>query len=908
MKIELFLDGNQVEISKDIDFVLNKQFTDLSDLTTIIVDYSKTIKVPMTPRNNDLFNYIYKLDHQVLGGEEIVSYDPSQKINMTMTYNGSQVMEGYAVLNSVNLKDKTYEINLYGQLGKIFADMKDKPLKDYKKGTNGWFSPVTMNIDTVEESILNDDLTNNVWLDWNQANWTYFFGFAPQLIGKADNFDTKSMEEYGNPEFLDIAEDINISRSGGPGIGTKDGWCAKAYVKDGLDFNQMCEMRSYLCRPYVYVNKLVQLVQNEINQGNYDGYVLLLDSDWFNADNPYYNDLCYFPGQESIIDSGDGESVNGTLVFDNSEQTMSFPYEFRPTADASALDGYTYSYSGNLNILTSTSGTDSATMTLNADGVIIRDRITGVGNTDGFVENGRWAFYELTVPYMIPVRWIGILDEDDNLLYKLYLCDDEIVSIYDGWWGKQVFTDVWNTLKKTDIRAVVPDSCAWANSAVSNQYCEVTQVYNFGNVVINTDKFKFKMGCDRINFQTGRVAATDVSISTWSPYCPYKNSKFKKKVWNSGAQWSSWFRPIQTLEVSSNNFRSGSRWTVQDILGNDFNPFDWLLDYVKKFRLYFDIDYMTKTITLKSGYFDSVTYREVTVDYSKGMTIEPLVEKYNKVKYGYREDQSMKGIKYYKNNGVQYGDMNINTNITVNNEVLELIPDEEEGVFIPVNQAAITYAILNNPQMAVSYYNALYTNKVITTLNSEGKVDYFPFYAFRDQNFNATGTFWYLTDDTPDQKNTGTYCYLKGQTPNDPWTIPHGGVIYKKAMQTICQFDNYVIKPITESGEQHLYMWWSSFAVPKEVYNGYLQAGVDNRSIFTYRWQDWLNELFNIHNKKVTCYIRMSYPEFISFKFNNLVVIDHSVFLVNKIIDFNPNSTSATKVELIQISDAASLK
>lgn len=900
MKIELFLDDSPVEINKDIDFVLNKQFTDLTDLTTIIVDYSKTIKVPMTPMNNELFNYVYKLDHQVLGGEEVVSYDPSQKINMTMTYNGSQVMEGYAVLNSVNLKDKTYEINLYGQLGKIFSDLKDKPLKDYIKGTNGWFQDVTMGIDAVSQSIENDHMESEDWLDWNQTDWTYFFGFAPQLIGKSDLIDTKTYEEFRNPELLDIEEDINISRSG-----SKDGWCAGAYVKDGLDFNQYPEMRSYMCRPYVYANKLIQLVQNEISRGNYDGYVLNLDPDWFNADNPYYQLLCYFPGQECIVDSGDGESVNGSLIFDNSEEELRFPNEFRPNADSSGLDGYTYSYDGFLNILTSTSGTESASLTLKADGVIVRDRVTGVGNTDGFVENGRWAFYRLTVPYIVPVRYLGILDSDGNLLYKLYLCDNEIVSIDDIWWGKQIFKDVWNTLKKTDVRVVVPDSTAWANSAVSNQYCEVTQVYNFGNIVLNTNRFKFKMGCDRINFISGQVEAYDVSDTTWSPLCPYKNSKFKRKLWNSGATWESFYMPVQVLEVSSNNFRSGSLWTVQDILGYDFNPFDWLLDYCKKFRLYFDIDYISKTITLKSGYFDAVNYKEVTVDYSKGMTVEPLVEKYNKVTYGYREDQSRKGIKYYKNNGVQYGDMNVNTNITVNNEVLELTPDEEEGVFIPTVQSAITYDNLMDSTQPISYQNILMTNKLISTLDGEGKVDYFPFYTFRVNNLTAGSTvFWWLSDDTPSQKNTGSYCYLKGID----WTRPQGGVIYKKGMSKICQFDNYVERPVIQDGVIHNYLWWVTFGVPKEVYNGYIPNNIESNSVYTHRWQKWLNELFNVHNKKVTCYIRMSYPEFISFKFNQLVVIDHSVFLVNKIIDFNPNEISATRVELIQISDVDNLK
>ena len=52
----------------------------------------------------------------------------------------------------------------------------------------------------------------------------------------------------------------------------------------------------------------------------------------------------------------------------------------------------------------------------------------------------------------------------------------------------------------------------------------------------------------------------------------------------------------------------------------------------------------------------------------------------------------------------------------------------------------------------------------------------------------------------------------------------------------------------------------------------------------------------------------MTYPDFINFKFNQLFVIDNCVFLVNKIIDFNPNSTEPTKVELIQISDVNNLK
>lgn len=415
MKIELFLDGNPVEINKDIDFVLNKQFTELTDLTSIIVDYTKTVKVPMTPRNNELFNYVYKLEHQVLMNEDIISYDPSQKINMTMTFNGSIVMDGYAVLNSVNLKEKVYEINLYGQLGSIFSSLKEKVLDEYLNGTNGWWKTVKMNAQTVATSFRNQTHS----LNWNSFNWYDFFGFAPQMIGKNDNFNTSGYEEYGTGEVKNFVDVINT---------TRNITYADIYVKDGLDFNQYTEIRSYMTRPYVYVDKIIQLVQNEINNGDYNGYTMTLDPDWFNHTNPYYNDLCFFPGNESIVDSGEG--VNGLVTWDNTERFMNFPMTYRPSTSTVELEGYTYNEGINgLITISGSSGEESVTLSLNADGVVVRDRITGVGNTSGFNSNGKWAYYNLDNISNIPVRYIGVYDTNGVLINKLYLVDDKVHNV-----------------------------------------------------------------------------------------------------------------------------------------------------------------------------------------------------------------------------------------------------------------------------------------------------------------------------------------------------------------------------------------------------------------------------------------------------------------------------------------------
>ena len=921
MKIDLYLNGKLVEINQDIDFVLNKQFTDLTDLTSIIVDYSKTIKVPMTAHNNELFSYAYKFEMQVVANNDIITYDPTKKIPMTMTFNGSTVMDGYAILNSINLKDNTYEINLYGQLGKIFYDLKEKPLLKYKpedeQNINGFWKSINMNNRTIRDSFFHWDRTSSSDSDWNSTDWTNFWGFAPQLIGKTDAIDTKTYEVNTSTEadrLKTFVDAINTTR----GITYAD-----TYVGDGLDFNQYQELRTYMTRPYVYVDSLLKLVQNEINNGDYDGYSMIFDQDWFNDNNPYYKNLCYFPGKESIVDSGN--SSNGMVTWDNSERQMSFPQTFIPDTTAINLDGYTYSDAGGTLITISNSNSGEETnigISLNCDGIVVRDRVTGVGDTTDFNQNGKWAFYNLANPHIVPIRYIGIYDSSDQLIYKLYLCDDTIHCVKEDsgflYYSHTVLNmpNIWNMLKAMNSKVIVPNTCTWTNGSSSNNYCEVTQGYNFGNVVLPTNSFRFKVGCDKIliDYYGTSVNSANIPYSEYKSLCPFKNDSYKNALWTSGATFSLNFRPIPSMNVTSDNYRSGSIWSILDVLGNDFNPFTWMIDYAKRFRLFFDIDYNTKTITLKSGYFNSVEYKKVDVDYGKEVIVEPIVDKYKGINYGYKAGDGKKATKYYKNYGVQYGDMYIETGINLNNETLSLTPNSDEGVFIPADLSCLTFYNLNS-QNPIAYRNPFYTNKMINTLDKDGKIEYFPFYAFRLTNIASS---YWLTDDTPGQKNTGRYCYLDRNSGWDEEQMTTQGgnpVYYLQYALSLPQFDNYMTRevPVTpdegdsDEPESHNYLFWTTFGVPKEVYNGYLPSNIDNYSIYS-RWQNYLNEIFSVQNKKVTCYVRMSYPDFINFKFNQLFVIDDNVFLVNKIIDFNPNSTEPTKVELIEIGEVANLR
>lgn len=892
MRIYLYINDQEVELNDDINFSLNRQYTDISDPTSIIVEYSKTIKVPMTPKNNELFNFIYRVDHQVIAGINYANFDPRVKMPMHLIYNGNILMDGYAVLSSVSYKDRSYEINLYGQLGNIFSDLKNKTIKEYRRPANAMFDGIKMNTSNIYKSFKNDAHT----LDWNSSDWTNFFGFAPQRYGNTDLIDTKTFEKV-NGDVVSFSDIINTRR----GINYAD-----TYVGNGFDFQQYGEVRTYMTRPYVYVDKIIQLFQDEINSGDYDGYKILLDDTWFNNSNAYYNNLVYFSGKETAVENG--SDTSGTLNWNNSLMEAQLNTYFMPGIASSDMSDYTTSVSNNV-ITVKDVGKSyfSANITLNCDNIVVVDRITGVKNNDDFDKKGAWAFYNID-ENRIPVRYIGIYDSNNNLIYKLYLCPDQIViakrerTFFYWSWTRKYVRGIWNKLKLKDHRNIVPNSSGWVNKSVEDSYCEAYQTYNFGNLLLSINSFTFKYGCDFIDTE-GNITSESISSSEYHPMLPFKNSKYIIGLWNSTYTHSNSFSPISSMNITSLVYRSGSIYTINDILGDDFNVFDFVINYVKKFRLKFDIDYVTKTILLTSKYFNDITYYNVNVDYSKEFKVEPLTNTHKTIIFGYRDDKSTKGSKYRNKFNVNYGDIEISTGISLNDDTMKL-NNSNEGVFIPLKSADLNWNILSGgypdsyTDTQIMYSNILNTSKLINTLDSDGKIEYYPFFAFRNRN---TFSNIRITDDTPNQKTSGKYTYLDMA---DGWNKVVEGkdddgkdIYYSLSSNIIPQFDNY----ITSYGVNY----WLTFGVPKEVYNGQVWSA-RNYSIYD-RWANYLNEIYSANNKKVTCYINMNYNDYLNFKFNKLFVIDNCLFLVNKIIDYSP-AESPTKVELIQISNIQNLK
>lgn len=126
MITELYIDGQRLDLFDDIDIRLTYSVTDIENPIERKSSVSRTIEIPKTPNNDQVFGSIYRFD------QWIVSFDPSVRASANVMQNGIQVFEGIAQLLAVkdNGTSGTYEVGLYGETTNLFKQLGDSELTD----------------------------------------------------------------------------------------------------------------------------------------------------------------------------------------------------------------------------------------------------------------------------------------------------------------------------------------------------------------------------------------------------------------------------------------------------------------------------------------------------------------------------------------------------------------------------------------------------------------------------------------------------------------------------------------------------------------------------------------------------------------------------------------------------------
>ena len=906
MKIQLILENQEVELTNDVSIPINKTYENLSNPTDIITDYSKSINIPMTSTNNRILSNSYRLDRVVLQNSSTTNLgiylDPAKRIPMKLLYNSNVILDGYAKFVSANntTKGGYYTLNLFGVIGDIFQKLKNVVLSEdmltdeQKAEEDGGLKYVLEDPCDVSPVVVNADYVEACWRNvYPEPLYTNhqpsIIGFAPSYRGYYNEFESSKIQvnEMGVEDDL-VGADAFLENAWKETYKTQypnktdeevDAWIeglgASDAIGDGLKDYQVGEYRSYMLKPFIYFNKLMQIYQKQITK--LSNYTLELDDAWFNINNPYWSRMCYML---DYLDSRDGNN--------DTEEQISDGYNDEFYYDSTRLyRNISSSFVGNSFITGSTSVTLSPNnIKLRLEAPIPKSLIPVYINSDDYLSLTLQASTYFKVK--VAVRFLGTTSIVEKDLYA---------SVYDY----SIFSGYVKGVKEEDFIKL-------------SQPKTTKKIYGLDEYLTtgNTDNTDVTVGIDLTipltrfkaeftqRMQRGINIGYSVEvINNYLPYLATASEKGHPSYVTSFTINPEKFADHSSLSIDPiyifRSWRDSTLVNLRSIYHREESLFDVILQYTKMFGLIWDVDYDNQKIKIlhRNTYFKNITFDDWSdrLDRSKDFIIEPITFGSRYISFNYDDVDGRIYSTYRDKYGVNYGDKRIYTGYDFGYE--------NKGLFEGINPSSTSsksYISLNdlvNWDLNSVIPRTQEPNPIIDCEDEEqsASISLYNWY-LRGDNVKLDKPI-YLTDDTASMKLLNEYCWMA------PSLAAKYGVkitslpIFNTVISDSKMFPALVGQPLC-----------CVFNVPNEDYTTRksVSLGVGN-AIYDLFWADYIAERYNIQNKKVTGYFNL-YPEEVrTFSFSKFVTIDSQLFIINKIFDYNLNSNGLTKVELIQVTN-----
>ena len=125
--IEIIVNGTALELD-NVDLQITKSIADIREPQSRQSEWSKTIVIPGTKRNNKLFNQLFEVGKSITQFQ----YNPNKKAPCLVLVDGAVHLQGFIRLTEVVLNDGQVEYNatIHGQLADLFNDIKNLKLAD----------------------------------------------------------------------------------------------------------------------------------------------------------------------------------------------------------------------------------------------------------------------------------------------------------------------------------------------------------------------------------------------------------------------------------------------------------------------------------------------------------------------------------------------------------------------------------------------------------------------------------------------------------------------------------------------------------------------------------------------------------------------------------------------------------
>ena len=135
MSARLFVEGFEADTLGDIDVEFTFSVADISDIERRNTSFSKTLTLPSTSRNQQLFGNIFDISvsNDIIGGPNIgQNFNPAKQAQSQILLDNVKIFDGVLRLSKINNKEGeiTYEVNMFGRLRDILHELGDFTLAD----------------------------------------------------------------------------------------------------------------------------------------------------------------------------------------------------------------------------------------------------------------------------------------------------------------------------------------------------------------------------------------------------------------------------------------------------------------------------------------------------------------------------------------------------------------------------------------------------------------------------------------------------------------------------------------------------------------------------------------------------------------------------------------------------------
>lgn len=950
--IKLFINGKELEFDTDPKVVFTYQVTDVTNPTVVKNSFTKSVQVPGTPNNNDIFGHYWNIERYLNGGGEGGAYYNSSKKAPFQLFKGSTLYEeGYAKLDNIKRAGEqiTYSLTLYGGLGDFFFQLSTNDDGNQKKlsdldytGSGVTEFDFTTNIDTVKEAW--DALKNNTTGKWQYIN------FIPAYNGTPSDFDCDKMviDTSGTSMPTKVAE----SDKGNTKWYTvkNDRWTLGT-LPDEMTEWETHDLRSYLQRPCIRMKEIVNACCNPNNNG---GYTVNLDPDFFNNDNPYWTDTWLTLPQVC------------NLEYNNTQQILE---------GASLITGDTTGETSGL--MYQDLVFDLGEMGANIQDITVNAKITPYLRfpftwTTSYVwfwnwnapdyHSGWWCLGSLFVQ-LIAVNGDTVVGASD-----VYNLTTPIRHHGDLWYGHNGhYADSPGYDSSTGTRKM-GNGCKYYPYMDKNIYNILGKFTSDGfvkEISHSGDESTYASTPYTFTFNINNIGSTVTGLKMvyyWGATADKIDKVWAPNKLMNTTQDSSWvfrehaldFRPIELNEhnitiVSHNLYavvgesmgRTGTRVNKQLLLNTESSPCDYLLSYAKMYGLHFTKELGEKTInimTRKTFYNgDDIVDLDELIDRSKEISIKPLMFESKWYQFIQEKDESEMQKKYLTAKGVEYGCKVLDTGYEFNSEKKDLLEDNCIKSGIEVLEKSKWFIAYNNdsalrPWMKLGLRYKLWngadetdylpdgwgdSGSILPINESQGLkyYDVFPklqfhadggdptdgrdclvfFSGFKDLVSGRTNPLSYiLSDDNVWQTalNEGKPCYLF----TNYEYIGDKRCCYK--LQQLPVFERYLTSDNSGTIAKSL-----DFGSAQELFIPNYSL-TDDTNIYHSFWRTYLTDLFDVNTKQMTCYVRIKDRPGVDW-LRRFYWHDNAIWRVNKISDWNATSYETTKVEFIKVQDIA---